>query len=338
MPVLTPVPARRPALARLATTNGFSMIELLVSVTLMVIVSGTVLGGVFRLQKTGQTVANRSEMHAGVRNATELLQQEVGQAGRVALPNRVQFATAVATSGSATVTVKAVDAAGATISTANGTDSMFVGERLVVGTGAGEETVTVTAVNTTNKQFTAAFMAPHAVNEPVSVRGGFAYGVIPSTITNGSTGSVLKIMGDINDDGQLEYLEYTCDTSGGNLYRRSVYITATTKPAKTASNALLNNLLPNPDGSSCFTYGQRSVSNVPYVVDVAITLTVQTPIKDPVTGLFQHETKALLNVAPRNVFNVWQLAGLGVRNRVQPDSTVVSSLLPANVASLMAQP
>ena len=47
----------------------------------------------------------------------------------------------------ATVTVKAVDSAGTTINSANGTDSMFVGERLVVDAGSKEETVTVTAVN-----------------------------------------------------------------------------------------------------------------------------------------------------------------------------------------------
>jgi len=38
------------------------------------------------------------------------------------------------------------------------------------------------------------------------------------------------------------------------------------------------------------------------------------------------------------VFNIWQIAGLGLMNRVQPDKAVVSSLLPANVASLMALP
>jgi len=40
------------------------------------------------------------------------------------------------------------------------------------------------------------------------------------------------------------------------------------------------------------------------------------------------ETKALLNVSPRNVFNVWQLAGLGVTNRVQPIPPSVQALLP----------
>ena len=48
------------------------------------------------------------------------------------------------------------------------------------------------------------------------------------------------------------------------------------------------------------------------------------------TGLYQTETKALLNVSPRNVFNVWQLAGLGINNRVQP--------LPATVTTLIGLP
>ncbi len=53
---------------------------------------------------------------------------------------------------------------------------------------------------------------------------------------------------------------------------------------------------------------------------------MQTPDKDPVTGLYQKETKALLNVSPRNVFNVWQLAGLGIVNRVQPTPPSVTAL------------
>ena len=69
---------------------------------------------------------------------------------------------------------------------------------------------------------------------------------------------------------------------------------------------------------------------MPYVIDVAITLTVETMEPDPVTGLKERETKALLNVSPRNVFNVWQLAGLGISNRVQP--------LPSSITTLLTQP
>ena len=56
--------------------HGYSMIELLVSLVILMIISGTVMDGVLRLTRTNQTVANRSEMHAGVRNVTELLQAE----------------------------------------------------------------------------------------------------------------------------------------------------------------------------------------------------------------------------------------------------------------------
>ena len=42
-----------------------------------------------------RTVWNRTEMHSSVRGATELLQQEVGQAGLVALPGAVALTGAV---------------------------------------------------------------------------------------------------------------------------------------------------------------------------------------------------------------------------------------------------
>jgi hypothetical protein len=64
-----------------------------------------------------------------------------------------------------------------------------------------------------------------------------------------------------------------------------------------------------------------------YVLDVAITLTVKTQLVDPVTKLFQTETKALLNVAPRNVFNTWELASIGLGNRIQPMPPTILNLL-----------
>jgi prepilin-type N-terminal cleavage/methylation domain-containing protein len=309
---------------------GFTLIELLVSIVILMIVSGSALEGVFRLTKVSRTIANRTEMHSGVRNATELLQQEVGQAGRIALPNLVQMGAAVTTAGPNTVVVNAVNSAGTVLSTVNGTSGMFVGEKLVVDTGLNEETVVVTGVNATNRQFTATFMLTHAANVPVNVYGGFREGIVPTTATNGSTGAILKMLGDINSDGNLEYVEYKCDTTAGNLYRRTMSFDATSKPAISADMTLLNNITANPDGTPCFTYQQRTHNGQPYVVDVAITLTVQTTDKDPVTGLYQTETKALLNVSPRNVFNVWQLAGLGISNRVQP--------LPATVTTLIGLP
>ena len=103
---------------------------------------------------------------------------------------------------------------------------------------------------------------------------------------------------------------------------------AAAKAAPTIEQVLLDNVQPNPDGTPCFTYQQKVVDGVSYVVGVAITLTVRTQDRDPITRQVQTETKALLNVSPRNVFNVWQMAGLGNTNRVQPTPATVTALLP----------
>jgi hypothetical protein len=132
----------------------------------------------------------------------------------------------------------------------------------------------------------------------------------------------------------MVYIEYTCDftTTPGNLYRNVVpYDQTTAKIAATINQVLLNNILVNPSGTPCFAYMPSPLPVVggdAFVLDVAITLTVQTQVKDPITQQYQLETKALLNVSPRNVFNVWQLASAGVTERVQPIPPTVANLLP----------
>src|SRR5438309_1395907 len=126
--------------------SGFSLLEMMISMVILLGITGVVMSGLLQTTNTQNTVQNRTEMHASVRSATELLQQEIGQAGRVALPNApVTLTTAVIAAGPAFPTVSS--AAG-----------MFVGEYLVVDTGAGygttnttgssQETVQVTAVDT----------------------------------------------------------------------------------------------------------------------------------------------------------------------------------------------
>ena len=62
------------------------MIELVVATGILLIISSIVTSGLLQMTKSQKTIANRTDMHAGVRSATELLQQEVGQAGRITLP------------------------------------------------------------------------------------------------------------------------------------------------------------------------------------------------------------------------------------------------------------
>src|SRR5438477_1430873 len=68
---------------------GFTLIEMMIAVMVLMVVSGTVIKGMMDLTNLHNTIMNRTDMHAGVRNATELLTQEVGQAGKVALPATV---------------------------------------------------------------------------------------------------------------------------------------------------------------------------------------------------------------------------------------------------------
>ena len=298
--------------------QGFTLLETLVALTVLLIVMGVVMTSMIQFSQTQSLVWNRANMHGAVRSATELLQQEVGQAGRVSLVPGLLTTVAVTTTGSQTVSVT---------STAN----MFVGEQLVIDTGQSEETATVTAVNSATS-FTANFASPHSSGVPVAVRGGFASGVVPTTMTNGSTGGVLKIHGDINGDGNMVYIEYVCTTgteaAPGSLYRNTMPFTSAAKTAPNAGQILLNNLLPNPGGTPCFTYEQKVVNARTYVINVAITLTTQTQFRDRITRQFQPETKALLNVAPRNVFEAWQLASMGSNNRIQPMPPSVTLLLP----------
>jgi prepilin-type N-terminal cleavage/methylation domain-containing protein len=296
---------------------GFTLVELMLSTSILLVVSGIVVGATMDLTRLSTTMTNRSDMHSGVRNATALLQQEVGQAGRISLPAPSSLSAAV---GIGVATVDVTSTAG-----------MFVGERLVVGTGAAAETVTLTAVAA--NQITANFMLPHVAGTRLATTGGFSAGVIPTTMANGSTGNVLKILGDINGDGNMVYVEYTCDLAGGRLLRNVMPFDVAVKPAPTVEQILLDNLLPNPPNPGggvppCFIYQQQTFAGTTYVIGVAIMTTVRTQQRDAITNDFQTVTKALLNVSPRNVVNVWQLASLHYINRVQPVPPSVVALLP----------
>lgn len=320
---------------RRSTEGGFTLIEVLVSVAVLVVISATALDGIMNMSKSTRTVSNRTEMHAGVRNATELLQQEVGQAGRITLPPT-----------NLTPTTAGAIAVNDTAFTVSSVDGLWVGEYVVVDTGgsidcdvagAGHcaETVMISAINGNTLSIQTddsiskghiAFWYAHDAGAPITVAGAFGWGVVPKSVANGSDDFLLKIFGDINGDGNMVYIEYWCDVNGGNLYRRSVAYTSGVKPGPTADQILLNNITQNPNNAPCFVYQETANAGMKFITDVAITLTVQTADKDATTGLIQQETKALLNVSPRNVFNVWQLAGQGMTYRVQPMPPTVTAL------------
>jgi len=327
---------------------GYSLPELLIAMTIMLAISGAAVTALLKMQNAQATIWNRTQMHSGIRGATEVLQQEVGQAGRITLPMSpagVAYSVTLTSAVTVPITtpptpVTATLTIASTKPIGDATQGMFLNEKLVVGTGSAQETVIVTAL--ASNSITAAFSKSHGAGEPILAPGAFGTGIVPPldspspyapagatfTYPNGSTDSVLKLYGDINADGNMVYVEYTCDTLvNHNLYRNVMAWNDATKPEAAASQVLLSNVRENPNSTPCFTYQTAVVGGNVYVTDVAITLTVRTQIIDPVTKQYQTQTKALLNVSPRNTFNAWQMASLGIANRIQPMPPSITALL-----------
>src|SRR5438552_325266 len=156
--------------------RGFSLIELLVATAILVIVAGTVVAGMISTTRSQGTIMNRTQVHASVRNATELMEQEVGQAGKLGSSPGLQFTSAIAAVGPATVTI--------TSTSGTATTGMYRGEQLVIDPDStSEETVAITSV-LSGSSVTATFANTHAANIPVMVLGGFASGIVPPTTSS----------------------------------------------------------------------------------------------------------------------------------------------------------
>jgi type II secretory pathway pseudopilin PulG len=309
---------------------GFSLLETLVALAVLFAVGGIVMSGMVQLMKTQGTIANRTDMHTSVRSATELLQQEIGQAGKVSLgapADSISLAAAVATGSNGF----------SLASTGSLVPTPYVGEVLTIDVGSLQETVTV--AGTASSQ-TAPFAKAHAQGAPVFALGAFATGVVPpcGTAPCGSDATHLKLYGDINGDGKMVYVEYTCTqgtaSAPGTLYRHQMpYDQTAAKTANDNTMILLSNVLTNPTDASgnivpCFAYQTRTLGAGTCVTNVAVTLTVQTQNIDPQTRQFQPETKALLNVGPRNIVEVYDTASLVDPTRAQAMPATVTALLP----------
>lgn len=85
---------------------GFTLLEMMAALLVLLVVAGIVMSGMSQMMNSQSQIANRTEMHSGVRSATELLQQEIGQAGKVSLGSptaNVSLASAITAVGSSSL-------------------------------------------------------------------------------------------------------------------------------------------------------------------------------------------------------------------------------------------
>jgi type II secretory pathway pseudopilin PulG len=349
------------------TQVGFTLLETMVSLVILLGVSAVIMSGLVQMMKTQGTIVNRTEMHTSVRAATELLQQEIGQAGKISLPTpplggwQLVLGVAAGATPDAPITTVASFTPGM---------NLYEGEWVTVDTNIQKETVQlkcpvgIGACPIGTNAWRATFTWPHLPGVPASVQGAFSTGIVPPAVpavpgalsnippgyagypmfpatypfgnapAQGSTGTVLKLYGDVNGDGNMVYVEYTCvqgtQAAPGFVYRNQVPWTANAIPPNDPTMIVLTGVLANPNDANgnpvpCFKYqlqtsgGVNAAANdLAFVTDVAVTLTVQTPNKDPQIAQFQTETKALLNVSPRNVYDAYLSAVFDYTNRVQP--------------------
>ena len=337
--------------------SGFSLLELLIALGVLLAVSGIVLSMMFEMTMTQASVSNRTDMHSAVRSVTEVLQQEISQAGRVALPNAINCDTAGQPPCGATLVTAAINlnAAAAQPATLLSTDGMFDGELLFVAAGAiganfEHEVVQVITVDSST-QITAIFTKNHAANAVVRPAGSFITGIITT-----ADGDSLQMYGDVNDDGNMVYVEYRCTPTptgeGGLLERRTAaWNDAAVGPWETLLSNLVTNRVDALTGLPvpCFTFqtkdaqwlaldGVTLIGPITSVVNVAITLSARSQLMDPrrrlddagtldVDERYDYERKALLTVSPRNVFQAWEMSTMSsAAQHVQPEPAEITFL------------
>ena len=163
--------------SRRSSQAGFSLPELLIAVTILLIISSAVTSALLQMTNSQRTIWNRTQLHAGVRSATELLQQEVGQAGanRAARRGDVGCRSADwrADGGREDQRRRAGDDDGLFRGRAAGR-STWAGRRPVSSVQPCQETVTCHRGRTSpGKQITATFAYPHDAGAAVQALGGF---------------------------------------------------------------------------------------------------------------------------------------------------------------------
>jgi prepilin-type N-terminal cleavage/methylation domain-containing protein len=285
------------------TESGFSLLELVASISILLVIAGAAFSAMSSYQGMYQRTELTSDIHDTTRSAIDLMAQEIGQAGLLSSTSNQVTTLGAAVTGSGTAQSVAVTSA----------SGVFVGEKLLVDVGSHQELVAVTAVSSNN--VTGIFTASHTNGAVVT-----ALGVFPQGVLSTSTANQLQLVGDINGDGTLVYVEYNCNNQSPGPGTLTRSITPITAAAKNASSILVDSVMPNPGGTACFQYQSVTVGGFTFVPQVGVTLTLRTSSRDPVTGQYLTITKQALDLVPRNVQMGLNLANAStpVTGRLQP--------------------
>lgn len=243
----------------IAPQEGFSMMELLVSILILLPIMGAAVG-VFS-DAAHQHAAEQSSIDANqeARTALEMMTTEIGQAGS----HGDVYTTLTSAVGSSTVAQAAAVASAA---------GLTAGDFVTVDTGANQETVEVTAVGSGG--FSGIFRVSHASGTPVRL---FALPYTTGVVTPSGMGAdastpvtTLRFYGDINSDSSVQYVEYIYDSAGGQITRS---ITPVTQSTLNAAFPLVRSIRPD-SARFILDTDERGV-----VTSVRVEMTVQNGVE-----------------------------------------------------------
>ncbi len=302
---------------------GFSLVELLVSVAIIVLLMSAVFPFLFQSQIKYQNNQVASEANQSARAAMEVMSQEIGQAGFN--PNF--------TTGKTSSAVVAVNSSPQCV-TLSDINQINPGDWVSADTGPNHELVEVLSTSNVSgtscvspNQIQGVFLMSHDGSTTpfpvISYKMPFGSGILQTTGT--SNDQRLEFLGDINQDGVIRYVVYslspvspatTVSINGTayTLYTLSRSVTTVpftnlpvpstyTPPANNQASPLVTNVLYNttnqsgPTGQPIFAYPNQVVigvvpNQITVVGTVVVTISVAVSPKSLESQLPQWFTMA----------------------------------------------
>jgi prepilin-type N-terminal cleavage/methylation domain-containing protein len=302
---------------------GFSLVELLLSVAIIVLLMSAVFPFLFQSQKKYQDNQVVSEANQSARAAMEVMSQEIGQAGFN--PNF--------TIGKTSSAVVAVSSNPQCVTLSNITE-INPGDWVSVDTGPNHELVEMLSTSnvsgttcTSSNQIQGVFLMSHDGSTTpfpvISYKMPYGSGILQTAGT--SSDQTLEFFGDINQDGIIRYVVYSLSPSSPtttvsingttytlyNLYRSVTTVPFTnlptpstyTPPANNQASPLVTKVLYNttnksgPTGQPIFAYPNQVVigvvpNQITVVGTVVVTISVAVSPKSLESELPQWFTMA----------------------------------------------
>lgn len=311
--------------------TGFSLVEMMVSVAIIVLLMSAVFPFLFQSQKKYQDNQVVSEANQSARAAMEVMTQEIGQAGYN--PN---FTTAKTSNNAVAVSSNPQCVTLSDLSQIN------PGDWLTVDTGPNYEVIQVLSTSNVSgtpcssaNQIDAVFLMSHNGSVTpfpvISYKMPYGSGILQATGT--SNDQRLEFFGDINQDGIIRYVVYslspaspaaTVSINGTTYTLYDLYRSVTTvpftnlpapstyaPPANNQASTLVANVLYNstsqrgPTGQPIFAYPNQIVigvvpNQITVVGTVVVTISVAVSPKSLESALPQWFTMAT-QIRPLNL-------------------------------------